>query len=68
MSRREPEGAWYARTADHYITRGAEVAHHPGGWYARCGKRVRGPISNLPDAMQAADDMLAAAAKRDASA
>lgn len=64
---RPPEGAWYGRSDTHYITRGADAFLAEGGWYARCGRKVRGPISNLDTAMQAADAMLATA-KREADA
>lgn len=58
-----PEGAWFGRSPDHYATRGAEVLHRDGGWWARCGRRIRGPLSTLDAAMQAADRMLAESAK-----
>ena len=54
-------GAWYGRTETHYTTRGAECWHGAGGWYARCGARIRGPLSSLPAALEAADRMLDAA-------
>lgn len=56
---RKPEGAWFGRSPDHYSTRGAECIHGDGGWYVRVGRRVRGPLSCLPIAMEAADRMLA---------
>lgn len=62
---RPPEGAWYGRSDTHYTTRGADVFLAEGGWYARCGRKVRGPISNLDAAMQAADAMMLADAKRE---
>lgn len=59
-SSRDPDGAWHGVSADHYRTRGAEVVHQPGsGWFARCGKRVRGPLSSLGAAMEAAEKMTA---------
>jgi hypothetical protein len=62
------KGAWYGKSHDHFITRGASVTHGEGGWYARCGRTVRGPLSCLPVALEAADRMLAEAAKTDAAA
>lgn len=54
------EGAWFGRSPNHYATRGAEVIRLPGeGWFAHCGRRVRGPLSSLDAAMRAADKMLA---------
>lgn len=58
-----PEGAWFGRSPDHYATRGADVVHRDGGWWARCGRRIRGPLSTLDAAMAAADKMLAESAK-----
>lgn len=59
MTTRPPEGAWYGRSPTHYATRGADCVHGAGGWYARCGRKVRGPLSSLPAAIEAADKMLA---------
>lgn len=54
-----PEGAWYGRGHDRYITHGAEVRHDGvSGWFAIVGKKARGPLSCLPIAMEAADRML----------
>lgn len=60
-----PENCWYGRSGDHYATRGADCFRLPGiGWFARMGdKRIRGPLSTLDAAMQAADKMLVDAAK-----
>lgn len=55
-------GAWYGRSPDHYVTRGADVIHRDGGWWARCNRRVRGPLSTLDAAISAADRMVADAA------
>lgn len=53
-------GSWYFVSMDHYRTRGADAFRTGDGWYARCGRRVRGPLGSLDAAMRAADDMLAA--------
>lgn len=63
MAARPPEGAWYGRTDTHYTTRGADAFLGEGGWYARCQRRIRGPLSNLDAAMRAADAMLEDAQK-----
>jgi hypothetical protein len=56
-------GAWIGRSPDHYTTKGAEVRRVPGdGWYARAGRKVRGPLSCLDSAMKAADEMAESAA------
>ena len=55
------EGAWHGHSPDHFRTRGAEVMRRTEGWFARCGSRVRGPMSSLDAAMKAADAMLEAA-------
>lgn len=61
---RPPEGAWYGVNSDHFRTRGADAFRLSGvGWFARCQERIRGPLSSLEVAMQAADRMLADAAK-----
>lgn len=66
MSRPAVEGAWYGRSGDHFTTRGADVFRMPGmGWFARHGKRIRGPLSTLDAAMSAAERMLAEAAPAD---
>lgn len=54
-----PAFAWYGRDGERYVTRGADVFHGAGGWYARCGRKVRGPISCMDNAMIAAERMLA---------
>lgn len=66
MANHDPHGAWYSRGNDRYVTRGAEVIHGEGGWYARAGRKAVGPLSCLPVAMEAADRLLAEAAKADA--
>ncbi len=59
MARHDVEGAWYSRDGgNRYVTRGAEVEHGPGGWFAKCGRKVRGPLSCLPVAIEVADRML----------
>lgn len=59
------EGAWFGRSADHYVTKGASCVRIPGqGWFVRCADRVRGPMSSLEAAMTAADKMLAESATR----
>ena len=59
-TRVQEQGAWFGREPDRYVTRGAEVFRLPAsGWFARCGKRVRGPLSSLDAAMAAADRMVA---------
>ena len=68
MSARMTEGAWHGKSPDRYTTRGAEVFHLPGGWFARSGNKVRGPLSSLPVALEAADRMLDEAAKAGTSA
>lgn len=58
------EGAWFGRSPDHYATKGADCFHGAGGWFARCGKRIRGPLSTLDAGMIAADKMLAEAERQ----
>lgn len=59
-SSRDPDGAWHGVDQDRYRTRGADVFCEPSyGWFARCGKRVRGPLSSLGAAMEAAEKMTA---------
>lgn len=65
---RPPEGAWYGRGPDRYVTRGAAVQHGPDGWYAIVAKKARGPLSCLPAAMEAADRMLDEARAQEAAA
>lgn len=55
-------GAWYGKSFDRFSTRGADCVRGEGGWYARCGRRIRGPLSSLHAAMDAADRMVADAA------
>lgn len=57
------DGAWFYRDRNHYSTRGAAVRNNGKGWFAIVGSRIRGPLSNLESAMNAADKMLDEVAK-----
>lgn len=63
MKGKPPEGSWHYRDRNHYATRGAAVRHNGRGWFAIVGTRIRGPMSSLESAMNAADRMLDEAAK-----
>lgn len=58
MPAKPAEGAWHGRSPEHFTTRGADCFLGEGGWYARCNRRVRGPLSCLTVAMEVADKML----------